>query len=143
MLSDEERGPLAAWAYNARDRLDLSLEQVIERLPTRYNPATLRKAEARSEKMSRKLYRELRDLYAVEARHRNVILDSAPPFGTIPDTLNAGVIEAIDRLVVELRADREARVEWERGLVEGLQGLARAVEQSAGRAFGTRVGSQP
>ena len=74
----EERGPRAAWAYEARTALDLSPESVVHALG-RYNPATIRKAEADSEDMSAPLWRALTTLYSRLSRQRNIVLGPLPP----------------------------------------------------------------
>jgi hypothetical protein len=110
--SDIERGPEGAWAYRTRTILDLSVEQVIERLPTRYNPATLRKVEGGSAKAGRRMLGELWDLYRAEAEARGKII--APPTGLVtPAASSDPVVAAIDRqtkvmedLVGELRLAR-------------------------------------
>lgn len=107
----EERGPLGAWAYDTRDRLDLSVEQVAVALPKPVNPATIRKAEADSKDMSRPLWRQLTDYYRDVARAKNVALDAMPVVqadaATPPSAAELlGVIalqtEAINRLIERL-----------------------------------------
>lgn len=105
----EERGAIGAWAYEARDRLGLSVEQVIERLPTRYHPATLRKVEGGSAKAGRRMLRELADLYVSVGREARVAV-LAPPGQkeTDPSTkgeaglIAAAIERAIDRQTVAI-----------------------------------------
>ncbi len=78
MLSDEERKPLGAWAYNTRDMLGLSVEQVVADLPSTPHPATLRKIEGGKSKPGRALLRELHALYRKSGREQGIIV-AAPP----------------------------------------------------------------
>lgn len=104
----EERGPLGAWAYDSRDRLGLSVEQVAVALPRPVNPATIRKAEADSKDMSKPLWRALTTFYREVAKERNVALDALPAVAPEPpvQTTTADLMRvissqaaAIDRLV--------------------------------------------
>lgn len=121
----EERGPLGAWAYETRDQLGLSVEQVVYALPKRPNPATLRKAESNSSDMSRPLWRALVAYYQRMARERGVPIDPPPLFGderAPTGDLAAALARqtaAIEALVAELR---EARLDRAR-----LEGVERAV----------------
>lgn len=76
----EERGhPASAWAFEARTRLGLSDRQVVEMLG-RYDPATIRQAEANSDRLSRPLWRALVPLYQGLARERGVALPPPPVY---------------------------------------------------------------
>lgn len=101
--SPEERGPIGAWAYEARVERELSVEQVIEALPTRYHPATLRKVESGSAQPGRRMLRELAAYYGGEPP--GVPLESP----TAPDKLVEAIqaqTAAIRELVAELRLSR-------------------------------------
>jgi hypothetical protein len=115
--SADERGPIGAWAYEARVEHDLSVEQVIEALPTRYHPATLRKVESGSAKPGRRMLRELALLYGSEPPGAS----ASPP----PDDLAASIRE----LAEAIRQERAERVEWERSVVEVVRELAQALSQ--------------
>jgi transcriptional regulator with XRE-family HTH domain len=78
LKTPEERGAIGAWAYETRDRLGLSVEQVVERLPTRYHPATLRKIEGGSAKAGRRMLRELAELYLAEGKARGIAVIGPP-----------------------------------------------------------------
>jgi hypothetical protein len=99
--TNAEVGPLGVWAYDSRDLLGLSVEQVIERLPTKYNPATLRKVEGGSAKPGRRMWRELQALYRQEAEAAGVTITPQPP--SVPD-------EPLSEpdLVIAIRAQTEA-----------------------------------
>lgn len=103
VLTPEERGPAAAWAYETRTLLELSVEQVIARLPTKYDPATLRKAEGRNGKPSRQMWRELKALYEAAARKKGVAIAPQP-------ALAAGKqqVATLDDLVAAITAQTEA-----------------------------------
>lgn len=77
MKSPEERGPLAAWAYEARVKLNLSPESVVQELG-RYNPATIRKAETLDRHMSRPLWRALTALYPHIAHEKGIAIPIPP-----------------------------------------------------------------
>ncbi len=101
-------GPLGNWAYDTRDRLDMSVEAVVAALPTTYNPATLRKVEGGSSKPGKRMWRELHDLYTRVGTDRGVTLDAQPALGeaaaTSPD-LAAAIRDqtaAINALVARL-----------------------------------------
>lgn len=76
MKSDLERGPFGAWAFRARDQLDLTVEAVAQTLG--YHPASLRKMESGSAPASRRMKRELPDLYRRLASEKGITLDSLP-----------------------------------------------------------------
>ena len=103
----EERGPVGAWAYDARIGAELSVEQVIEKLPTRYHPATLRKVEGGSAKAGRRMLRELATVY-----------HSEPP-GLAPEPQpadGAAIVAAIDRLTTAIETQTRQQVSGMAGL---------------------------
>lgn len=110
----EERGPVGAWAYEARVERELSVEQVIERLPTRYHPATLRKVESGSSQPGRRMLRELAALYGVEA----------PGEPLAPTTELSELAASIRDLARAIQEERAERLEWERGVLESIASLA-------------------
>jgi len=134
--SDAEVGTFGVWAYNTRDLLDLSVEQVTGDkgapglLPQAYNPATLRKIEGGSTKLPPvRIWRDLGTLYAKLALERGLDIEPQPRLR--PEPLEAtetpdNVLAAIRVLVDEIRAERAARVEWERGFLEAMRELAKA-----------------
>lgn len=141
MLEDVERGPLGAWAYNTRDSLGLSVEQVAEALPSKPHPATLRKLEGRNGRAGRVLIRELDALYRATAREKNLSV-SGPPVGGKPVVDQSDVAAAIDRqtevmrlLVEELRTSRNEPPAWVDALVAalGASPAALGTEASGGR----------
>ena len=89
--SDAEVGPLGVWAYNTRDALDLSVEAVIELLPTTYSTATLRKVEGGSSRPGVRMWRELGNLYAEQAASRNVDIEPQPRLTPEPEPLPSPV----------------------------------------------------
>ena len=106
----EERGPAAWWAYSTRDRIDMSVEQVVALLPTTTDTSTLRKAEGDSRNMSRRLLRELGDLYRREYRARGRSDYQEPPGHERKrtETPDLGdLVRAISDLVTEMRLARE------------------------------------
>lgn len=83
MLTPEERGPRAAWAYEARDLLELSPEQVVLMLPPPrpnkpYDPATIRKAETNDRHMSRPIWRALTGIYPRVAHEKGITIPFPP-----------------------------------------------------------------
>lgn len=106
MKTDEERGPSGAWAYHARDDLDLSPESVVHDLG-KYNAATIRKAESDSRKnMSRPLWRALVPYYQKAARAKGLTLPEPPGFGVesgSTPTDQQALVEAIDRQTAAIR----------------------------------------
>lgn len=112
--SPEERGPLAAWAYESRTSLDLSPEAVVHALG-KYNPATIRKAEADSKDMSAPLWRSLVALYSRLARDKSITLAPVPISAGLPQP--AGDLNALIRA---LEAQTRA-----------IEGLVRAIEDQS------------
>lgn len=142
----EERGPEGEWAYEARAHgLGVSPEQVVERLG-RYDAATIRKAEANGRKnMSRPLWRALTRLYSEWAIEKHVVLDPIPMFTETvqPSDDVARLTVLVGQLVGELREQRAARLEWERGFLGVMRELAKAATRRAGPVRGPREASQP
>lgn len=80
MKSPDERGhPASAWIVEARELLGLSDREVVSRLG-RYDPATLRQAEAHSSRLSKPMWRALVPLYQAEAIAQGVTLRPPPRF---------------------------------------------------------------
>lgn len=104
MKSDFERGPFGAWAFHARDALDLSVEEVASRLG--YHPASMRKMESGSAPPSRRMIRELPALYGEIAGEKSVTLPP-PPAGEPEGPTDAA--SAIRELVEEVRLSRLAQ----------------------------------
>lgn len=132
----EERGPLAAWAYESRDALGLSPEQVVLLLPLKngrpYNAATLRKAEASSEDMSGPLWRELVKLYSRLAREQRVVLAPVPLTATTQPSSTG------DTAALMARLDRQAEVIDAQA--QAITELARSVQAALG-ALGIEHGN--
>lgn len=125
MLTPEERGPQAAWAYASRDLLGISPEQVVELLG-RYNPATIRKAETNDRHMSRPIWRALTALYPRLAHERGIAIPIPPlvATGTRGGTSDqTALIAAISTLVEELRLSRLEQAAWNQGVQETLAQL--------------------
>jgi hypothetical protein len=121
----DERGPLGAWAYETRVRLELSVEAVAAAIPQPVNPATIRKAEGESRNMSRPLWRQLTAHYARIAREQGVTISQPPTYGDVPAPADqAALIAQISALVEELRLTRLEQTEWNRGVTEALALLA-------------------
>lgn len=101
--TDAERGPFGAWAFHARDALNLSVEEVASRLG--YHPASLRKVESGSAPASRRLVRELPALYGDLATEKRLTLPPAPAEQEPPES---DVAVALRELVEEVRLSRLA-----------------------------------
>jgi hypothetical protein len=145
----EERGPTAWWAYRTRDVLDLSVEQVVSRLPTKTDESTLRKAEGDSRHMSRRLLRELGDLYRREFRVRGREGDYQEPPGPESRRSDVGdlpaLVRAINDLVEEMRLARLAQSEWTAGVQDVLAAALESREPASptnGLEGGHREGAQ-
>lgn len=93
MKSPAERGPIGAWAYEARADADLSVEEVVERLTRAGQPvsaATIRGVEGGSKKPSRRLLRGLSTVYGRPA-------PGEPMAGTDVDTpVPAALVSALE-----------------------------------------------
>jgi hypothetical protein len=126
--SNAEVGVFGVWAYDTRDALALSVEQVTGDkggrtglLPNTYSPATLRKIEGGSTKRpGRRMWRELRDLYARLAAERGIDIEPQPPLDPEPQPVVAGdtalIVAAIDRLTAAVEAQTASQVDSTRGL---------------------------
>ena len=114
MKSPAERGPVGAWAYEARTDADLSVEEVVARLERTGNgvsSATIRGIEGGSKKPSRRLLRALANVYGLPAPG-----DVAEPgtTGATPEVPGlADLIGSISALVEEIRATRRERADLE------------------------------
>lgn len=119
-----ERGPVGAWAYEARTDLALSVEQVAERIAERgqaVRPATIRGIESGTKKPSARLLRLM-----------GQVLESSPPGRTEEPPPDADVARAIrdQTAVMQALVDelREARLDRDRlqrteDQVDGLKAL--------------------
>lgn len=93
--SDIERGPFGAWAFHTRDRLDLKVEEVADRLG--YHPASLRKMESGSVEPSRRMVRELPTLYSEIATAKGVVIPQPPASDETRASESAAVLLAIEK----------------------------------------------
>lgn len=141
MKSPAERGPVGAWAYEARTDADLSVEEVVARLERTGNgvsAATIRGVEGGSKKPSRRLLRALGKVYGLP-----VPGDVESPGGN-GDTQAAGLsdlIASLSALVDELRAARQERADLlER--IEALETAARLGDPPAVGVAGMRPAPQ-
>lgn len=136
MKTPAERGPIGAWAYQARDDAGLSVPQVVELLAAKgsaVTESTIRGIEGGSKKPGRRTLRELAAIYG-----------SVPP-GEVDEPTD-DLVSAINRQALAIEAlasaierDRSSRAAWERGLLEGLRELlGTGAGRSAGRVPRTR-----
>lgn len=103
MKTAAERGPVGAWAYDARQDADLSVEEVAERLTRIGQPvtaATLRGVESGSKKPSRRLLRAMGQVYGRPAPNE----EAAAPEGTTVERLLEAQAELTRALITEQRA---------------------------------------
>lgn len=132
--TDEERGAFGAWAYNTRDSLHLSVEQVIDRLPTKWSAATLRKAEAGPNPPGRGMIRELWQFYRAEGVRQGVTVPPPPSL-----TPKGAMAEDRDELVSAIR-EQTAALNRLVGLLAPLAarglGLGAAEAEAIARAAG-------
>jgi hypothetical protein len=139
VLTPEERGPRAAWAYDARDRLNLSDAQVAESIPgprkgEKYDPATIRKAETGEQHMSRPLWRKLTAFYIDAARTAKVALDPVPTTSDETPTGDMGaLIQALTAHTNALLNHDSASTgrhtpEAESSLAEAMKAQTKAIE---------------
>lgn len=140
--SDAEVGPLGVWAYNTRDRLDVSVEEVIAALPTTYHPATLRKVEGGSAQPGSRMWRELGELYGRLAAERTIVLEPQPrlrPAAANDDPIGmADLVRAINDLVTEMRLARERDQDAAAAMVRAAEALL-----SAQRPGGASASTSP
>lgn len=130
MKTPEERGPVGAWIVRERERLNLSVEEVIERLADQGQPVSasyMRGIEAGRRPSSRVVH-------ALEALFGSRVPAEKQAAASI-DTLVAMLAAqtaAINELVVELRLGREAAG----GIQEGSRRVAErlAIDQPLGGA---------
>jgi transcriptional regulator with XRE-family HTH domain len=101
--SDLERGAFGAWAFHSRDQLDVSVEEVAERLG--YHPASLRKVESGSAEPSRRIVRELPALYRTIAVEKGVALSPAPA-EEAPNAVSSDLAQILSEIRDELRLSR-------------------------------------
>jgi transcriptional regulator with XRE-family HTH domain len=112
----EQRGPIGAWAYEARDAAGISPEQVVERLGLagiEVRPSTIRGIESGNKQPGRQLLRALAGVYG-----------SKPPATTGDPEPSADLFSAITALVAALDADREERLALTRAIAALAQSLA-------------------
>lgn len=116
----EQRGPIGAWAYEARLAVSLSPEQVVERLGLagiQVRPSTIRGIESGNKQPGRQLLRALTGVYG-----------SKPPVTTADPEPPADLLSAITALVAALDADREERLALTRAIAALAQSLATTPE---------------
>ena len=102
MKSPAERGRIGAWAYEARQDADLSVEEVQERLLRaghQVTTATLRGVESGSKQPSRRLLRALATVYGKAVPGEQIPTETPDPLVT---ALQAQTL-ALTALVDELR----------------------------------------
>lgn len=116
MKSPDERGhPASVWIVEAREKLGLSDRQVVDMLG-RYDPATLRQAEAHSSRLSKPMWRALVPLYQTEAIARGVALPPPPRYKeqgeAVPETAaNLAALIASNEAVVRAVASQTEALE--------------------------------
>lgn len=102
---DDERGPRAAWAYHARDALNLSPEEVV-RLLGDFSPSTIRVTEAG--RMSNPLWERLVELYGRLAAEKGKTLPALPAGAERGQVVGLAdllaVLQRIDERVAALEA---------------------------------------
>ena len=116
MKTPEQRGPIGAWAYEARDAASLSPEQVVERLALagiEVRSSTIRGIESGNKQPGRQLLRALAGVYG-----------SKPPTTTGDPEPPADLAAAINALVAALDADREERLALTRAIAALAESLA-------------------
>jgi transcriptional regulator with XRE-family HTH domain len=132
-----ERGPIGAWAYEARADADLSVEQVAERLTRAGQPvtaSTLRGIEGGSKKPSGRLLRAMAKVYdkPVPGEEVNPAADLCALVARL-DTQSAVILELIQEL-------RLARVERDKAQEMMMRALGAALDQQGTqRASGPRT----
>lgn len=118
-----ERGAIGAWAFQARQELGLSVEQVADAMAARgqtVSPATLRGVEGGSKKPGARLLRTLQQ-----------VLDSAPP--TAPAPVEGDVALAIR----EQAASNDRLAEAMQAQAESFTTLAASIDRAASGVVGT------
>jgi hypothetical protein len=142
MKTPAERGPIGAWAVEARDEADLSVPQVVERLAAKgyvVRESTIRGIEGGSKKPGRRLLRLLGDIYERKAPGEPAV---TPPETTLADALAALAREMEASRIARGRLEKvEARLEAVEGLVRVLTAASDPVEPRLGVREAT-AGSQ-
>lgn len=113
MKAASERGVIGAWAYQARQELGLSVEQVAEAMAGRSNPvspATIRGIESGSKQPGARLLRVL-----------SQVLDSAPPGATKEPGLSEDVTGLVTAMTAALLAQTQALSDLRADLAETRQ----------------------
>lgn len=130
---DAEVGPIGVWAYNARTSFkdeagrELQPQEVAPLLPSRPNPATIRKIESNPNYHPEDMVRELFAYYRMLGEQRGIYIPQ-PPLGQA-SAPTGDLATAIVALTKELEAARMERASSEARLryLEGAVGiLARA-----------------
>lgn len=128
MKSPQERGPIGAWAFEARATAGMSVPEVLAALAARdhrVRDATIRGIESGAKRPGRRLLALLAEIYS-----------SDPPGEQAPAVANLGELaDAIRQLADAIQEERSQRADWERGILEALRGL-RAVPPTGGRRGG-------
>lgn len=133
--SSAERGPIGAWATEARQDADLSVPAVVERLArsgVRVSEATIRGIEGGSKKPGRRLLRELAAVY--RARPPGDEGESSDRGGSAAPDLVAALeaqTAAITKLAGAIESERQERLAWETGLLEAIRDLVAAARTGA------------
>ena len=119
MKTPAERGPIGAWAYEARADADLSVEQVADQLARMGNPikpASIRGVESGTKKPSRRLLRALSELYGKpvpgEVDMAQAGRDAMPGLATLVEVLErqAAALTALAERLGREDEEREARL---------------------------------
>lgn len=121
MKAPGERGPIGAWAQQAREDSGLSVEQVIERLAAKGSkviPSTVRGWEGGSKRPGRRQVRLLAEIYGVAAPG-----EPEPESLSLVAALNRQAA-ALEALAAAIDRDRDGRAVWEKGLLESIRELA-------------------
>lgn len=126
MKTSAERGPIGAWAYDARADADLSVEEVVDRLARIGHPvtaATVRGIEGGSKKPGRGLIRALAKVYGKMPPAEADLIPEIGELAVLADAIEhqAVAIEALIRRFEEL-ADRAIRDGIEDALREAVEG---------------------
>lgn len=139
----EAKTPLAAWATLSREQAGMSVEEVVDALGARghsVRAATIRGIEGGSKGASVRLRRLLADVYGVTPPEQET---AAPDTGTAALVAMFSAFldelredrrvrqEQIAELIQEMRVDRLARQEWERGYLEATLELVEAAKREA------------
>ena len=143
MKTPEERGPVGAWAYTARQDAELSVEEVTDRLGMRgvsVSPATLRGIEGGSKRPGRVLLSALSEIYGVHPPSLN---------GTKTAGEYAEIVAAIDRqteaMVQLLQALAGGRTEVPPSVLQEVEGAEAdlAAERGSGTPHQSGIHPEP